>query len=191
MLFPESGTKYAIGDDMNAHEHSDSPTIDPTSTRANDPAQTHHGRAGPPGPRQQMLLPDAPSRGSKTTIKADLIAAAYAACPHLSRAQARALFEMTFAEISNALGQGDAVKLLNFGAFSIHSKHARPGRNPRTGVEVQIAPRRVLTFKPSPALLAALNPSGHRCGAPKRLFETALPAGSHSSTHKAGASGTV
>jgi hypothetical protein len=50
-----------------------------------------------------------------------------------------------------------AVKLRSFGLFSVRNKRERLGRNPRTGVEVPIKPRRVLTFKPSPVLSASVN----------------------------------
>jgi integration host factor subunit alpha len=64
---------------------------------------------------------------------------------------------MALEEISAALVRGETVKLRSFGLFAVRSKRERIGRNPRTGVEVPIKPRRVLTFKPSPVLLAALN----------------------------------
>lgn len=83
--------------------------------------------------------------------------AVYAACPSLSRAQAREIFEMALEEISDALVRGESVKLRSFGLFSVRAKRERIGRNPRTGVEVPIKPRRVLTFKPSPVLSASVN----------------------------------
>ena len=92
-----------------------------------------------------------------TTTRADLLNAVYASCPALSRAQAKQLFEMTLEEITDALVRGEAVKLRAFGLFTVRAKRKRVGRNPRTGVEVPITPRRVLTFKPSPVLCAALN----------------------------------
>ena len=49
------------------------------------------------------------------------------------------------------------MKLRSFGLFAVRSKRERLGRNPRTGVEVPIKPRRVLTFKPSPVLSASVN----------------------------------
>jgi integration host factor subunit alpha len=93
----------------------------------------------------------------KTVTRADLLDAVYMACPSLSRAQARQIFEMAIEEISEALVAGESVKLRSFGLFSVRSKRERIGRNPRTGVEVPIKPRRVLTFKPSPVLSAAVN----------------------------------
>jgi integration host factor subunit alpha len=93
----------------------------------------------------------------KTATRADLLNAVYEACPTLSRAQAREIFEMALDEISSALVRGETVKLRSFGLFSVRKKRERIGRNPRTGVEVPIKPRRVLTFKPSPVLSAAVN----------------------------------
>ncbi|MCL2384846.1 MAG: integration host factor subunit alpha [Alphaproteobacteria bacterium] len=93
----------------------------------------------------------------KTATRADLLNAVYAACPMLSRAQAKEIFEMALEEIASALVNGEPVKLRSFGLFLVRSKRERIGRNPRTGVEVPIKPRRVLTFKPSPVLSAAVN----------------------------------
>ena len=93
----------------------------------------------------------------KTATRADLLNAVYAACPMLSRAQAKEIFEMALEEIASALVAGEPVKLRSFGLFLVRSKRERIGRNPRTGVEVPIKPRRVLTFKPSPVLCAAVN----------------------------------
>lgn len=56
-----------------------------------------------------------------------------------------------------ALERGEAVKLRAFGTFSVRSKRPRVGRNPKTGAEYPISARRVLTFKPSPRLVAAIN----------------------------------
>ena len=93
----------------------------------------------------------------RTTTRAELLDAVYNACPSLSRAQAREVFEMTLDEIVNSLLREEPVKLRAFGAFSVRSKRERVGRNPRTGVEAKITARRVLTFKASPRLIARVN----------------------------------
>ncbi|WP_395665892.1 integration host factor subunit alpha [Methylocella sp.] len=93
----------------------------------------------------------------RTATRAALLDAVYVACPGLSRAQARQIFEMALEEICEALVRGDSVKLRSFGLFSVRAKRERVGRNPRTGVEAPIKPRRVLTFKPSPVLQAWVN----------------------------------
>ena len=89
----------------------------------------------------------------KTATRADLLDAIYKSCQRLSRAQARDIFEMALEEISDALVRGETVKLRSFGLFAVRSKRERIGRNPRTGIEVPIKPRRVLTFKASPVLV--------------------------------------
>ena len=93
----------------------------------------------------------------KTATRADLLDAVYGSCPALSRAQARDIFEMALEEISDALVRGETVKLRSFGLFAVRAKRERIGRNPRTGVEVPIKPRRVLTFKASPVLIDYVN----------------------------------
>ncbi len=93
----------------------------------------------------------------KTATRADLLDAIYESCRTLSRAQARDIFEMALEEISDALVRGETVKLRSFGLFAVRSKRERIGRNPRTGIEVPIKPRRVLTFKPSPVLIGSVN----------------------------------
>ena len=93
----------------------------------------------------------------RTTTRADLLDAVFAACPTLSRAQARTIFEMTLEEIADSLDRNESVKLRGFGAFNVRSKRERIGRNPKTGVEAAIKPRRVVTFKPSPVLVACVN----------------------------------
>lgn len=67
----------------------------------------------------------------------------------LSRNDASQLVESVLTEMSDALVRGEQVKLSSFGTFSVRAKAARVGRNPKTGEEVPINPRRVLTFRPS------------------------------------------
>jgi integration host factor subunit alpha len=94
---------------------------------------------------------------SKTVTRADLLEAVYECCAGLSRAQAREIVEIALEEICSALANGEAVKLRGFGSFSVRSKTARVGRNPRTRQEFPITARRVLTFKASPRLVALVN----------------------------------
>ena len=93
----------------------------------------------------------------RTATRADLLDRVLATGPALSRAQARGIFEMALDEMSDALARGEPVKLRSFGLFTVREKRERIGRNPRTGVEVPITPRRVLTFRPSPVLLERIN----------------------------------
>ncbi|WP_174298302.1 integration host factor subunit alpha [Sphingomonas bacterium] len=67
----------------------------------------------------------------------------------LSRAESSRLVEQILAQMCAALQQGENVKISGFGTFVLRDKGERVGRNPRTGVEVPIAPRRVLTFRAS------------------------------------------
>lgn len=67
----------------------------------------------------------------------------------LSRNESAQLVETVLEEMSDALVRGEQVKISSFGTFSIRDKSARVGRNPKTGEEVPINPRRVLTFRPS------------------------------------------
>lgn len=67
----------------------------------------------------------------------------------LSRNDAGQLVESILDHMSDALVRGEQVKISSFGTFSVRDKAARVGRNPKTGEEVPINPRRVLTFRPS------------------------------------------
>jgi integration host factor subunit alpha len=93
----------------------------------------------------------------KAVTRADIIQAICAADSGVSRTQARAIFATMLEEFSAALVQGENVKLHAFGLFAIRSKRERIGRNPRTGVEVAITQRRVVTFKPSSILTTQVN----------------------------------
>ncbi len=67
----------------------------------------------------------------------------------LSRNESADLVETVLDLMSSALVRGEHVKISSFGTFSVRDKNARVGRNPKTGEEVPITPRRVLTFRPS------------------------------------------
>lgn len=88
---------------------------------------------------------------SKTLTRADLAEAVYEEIG-LSRQDSTELVESVLEEISNELAKGNSVKLSSFGAFNVRDKNGRIGRNPKTGEEVPIDPRRVLVFKPSQVL---------------------------------------
>ena len=68
------------------------------------------------------------------------------------RKEGQEIVEAILETIKTQLEQGEAVKLSGFGNFAIRSKHSRAGRNPKTGEEVEITARKVLTFKPSATL---------------------------------------
>lgn len=67
----------------------------------------------------------------------------------LSRNESAQLVESVLGHMADALARGETVKISSFGTFSVRDKKARVGRNPKTGEEVPISPRRVLTFRPS------------------------------------------
>jgi len=72
----------------------------------------------------------------------------------LNKREAKDMVEMFFEEIRNALEQGQQVKLSGFGNFDLREKKQRPGRNPKTGEEIPISARRVVTFRPGQKLKA-------------------------------------
>lgn len=75
----------------------------------------------------------------------------------LSRAESADLVEQVLDTVSEALIAGENVKLSSFGSFLLRKKGLRVGRNPKTGVEVPIEPRTVLTFRPSQLLRQRIN----------------------------------
>ncbi|MFU8897531.1 integration host factor subunit alpha [Roseinatronobacter thiooxidans] len=85
---------------------------------------------------------------NKTLTRMDLTEAVFREVG-LSRNDSAALVDSVLEHVSNALASGEQVKISSFGTFSVRDKKARIGRNPKTGEEVQISPRRVLTFRPS------------------------------------------
>lgn len=84
----------------------------------------------------------------KTLTRMDLSEAVFREVG-LSRNESAQLVESVLEHMSDALVNGEQVKISSFGTFSVRSKSARVGRNPKTGEEVPINPRRVLTFRPS------------------------------------------
>ena len=81
----------------------------------------------------------------------------------LSRSESLAMVGLVLKEITDTLEKGETVKLSSFGSFIVRKKKQRTGRNPKTGTEVQILPRRVVAFKPSAILKQRIN--GKRSGA--------------------------
>jgi integration host factor subunit alpha len=88
--------------------------------------------------------------------RADLCDAVYQASG-LPRQEAATLVEQVLSETSDALIRGENVKLSGFGVFTVRDKAKRMGRNPKTGVEVPIEPRRAITFSPSRGLKDYVN----------------------------------
>ncbi len=75
----------------------------------------------------------------------------------LTKHEAKDVVELFFEEIRVALGRGEPVKLSGFGNFDLRDKNQRPGRNPKTGEEIPITARRVVTFRPGQKLKARVD----------------------------------
>ena len=99
----------------------------------------------------------------KTVTRADLAESIYREVG-LSRSDSADLVEAVLQEVGDALARGEQVKISSFGSFGVRQKGQRIGRNPKTGEEVPILPRRVLVFRPSHVLKGRIN----RPGAPAR-----------------------
>jgi len=98
----------------------------------------------------------------KTVTRADLCEAVCQKV-RLSRIEAAKLVELVLKEITDCLERGEPVKLSSFGLFVVRKKGQRMGRNPRTGEEAPISPRRVVVFKPSAILKQRINgPRGRK-----------------------------
>ncbi|MDQ5908558.1 MAG: integration host factor subunit alpha [Pseudomonadota bacterium] len=75
----------------------------------------------------------------------------------INKREAKDLVEIFFEEIRSALERGYQVKLSGFGNFDLRDKNQRPGRNPKTGEEIPITARRVVTFRPGQKLKARVD----------------------------------
>lgn len=92
----------------------------------------------------------------KTVTRSDLSEIVYSTVG-LSRSESAQIVETVLDEISDALIRGEDVKLSSFGSFLVRHKNGRMGRNPKTGEEVPIEPRRVLSFRASHVLKEKIN----------------------------------
>ena len=92
----------------------------------------------------------------KTLTRADLSESVHGQVG-LSRTESADLVKLVLDSISSALVDGETVKLSSFGTFMVRQKNGRVGRNPKTGQEVPITPRRVLVFRPSHVLKKQVN----------------------------------
>ena len=110
------------------------------------------GKTGSIGPRMGNTIM------ARTRTRADLTEAVTKAAG-LSRNEAGGLVESVLSSVAEALERGETVKLSSFGTFQTRDKRERIGRNPKTGEEVPITPRRVLTFRPSHVLRDKINAS--------------------------------
>lgn len=87
-----------------------------------------------------------------TLTKAELSEVLMDKVKGIGKADAKAVVELFFEEIRTTLEKGEEVKISGFGNFHLRDKPQRPGRNPKTGEEVPICARRVVTFHASPKL---------------------------------------
>jgi integration host factor subunit alpha len=92
----------------------------------------------------------------ETVTRAQLTEAVYQEVG-LSRNESSELIETVLEEITRSLEDGETVKISSFGSFSVRQKGQRIGRNPKTGDEVPILPRKVLVFRPSQVLKGRIN----------------------------------
>ena len=111
----------------------------------------------------------------QTVTRAQLTEAVYQEVG-LSRNESAELVESVIAEISDALERGEMVKISSFGSFAVRRKGQRIGRNPKTGQEVPISPRRVLVFRASHALKNQINQSLTESAPPRRTGASRTPA---------------
>jgi integration host factor subunit alpha len=109
----------------------------------------------------------------KTVTRIELYDAVYRKVG-LSRSESSALVELVLKEISDSVARGETVKLSSFGTFNVRQKGKRIGRNPKTGVEVPISPRRVVVFKASAIMKQQINDG--RPGAKQSSREKSHPA---------------
>jgi integration host factor subunit alpha len=93
---------------------------------------------------------------ARTITKAELADALFEKLG-LNKREAKDMVDTFFDEIRAALERGESVKLSGFGNFQLRDKPQRPGRNPKTGEEIAITARRVVTFHPSQKLKAAVS----------------------------------
>ena len=93
---------------------------------------------------------------SNTLTRSDLANAVHLEVG-LSRNESSQLVEDVLEKITDCFIKGESVKLSSFGTFSVRSKSERIGRNPKTGIEAKITPRRVLSFHPSFSLRERVN----------------------------------
>src|SRR4029450_566341 len=84
----------------------------------------------------------------------------------LSRSESLAMVELVLKEITDSLEKGETVKLSSFGSFIVRKKKHRIGRNPKTGIEATISPRRIVVFKPSAILKQQINGKSSRTKTP-------------------------
>ncbi len=94
--------------------------------------------------------------GKTTMTKSEIIEQIYEKVG-FSKKESAEIVELIFDTMKDTLERGEKIKISGFGNFVVREKRPRMGRNPQTGEEIEIAARRVLTFRPSQVLKVALN----------------------------------
>lgn len=89
--------------------------------------------------------------------KAEIVQAIYSQVGGFSKKESADIVDLVFEMMKETLSKGEKIKVSGFGNFVLRDKRQRPGRNPQTGAPISISERRVLTFKASQILKAALN----------------------------------
>mgnify|MGYP002074353486 FL=1 len=107
-----------------------------------------------------LLAGPEPSAEALTLTKAELAEMLFERVG-LNKREAKDMVETFFDEIRDALERGESVKLSGFGNFQLRDKPQRPGRNPKTGEEIPISARRVVTFHASQKLKSQIEEAGH------------------------------
>ena len=110
--------------------------------------------------RTKVRNPDPPAEFSMTLTKAELADLLFEQLG-LNKREAKDMVERFFEEVRIALEAGESVKLSGFGNFQLREKPQRPGRNPKTGEEIPITARRVVTFHASQKLKAMVEAANH------------------------------
>ena len=129
--------------------------VAPIDQGMQDDPHTPPGFKLPDAARSEASHDDAAERGAKTMTKAELAEALFDRLG-LNKREAKDMVDGFFDEIRQALERGESVKLSGFGNFQLRDKPQRPGRNPKTGEEIAITARRVVTFHASQKLKAAV-----------------------------------
>jgi integration host factor subunit beta len=113
-----------------------------------------------------METTDLPAEGDSVT-KRDLIEGLVALYPRFSRRDAEAMVRAVFDGLAEALRNGERVEIRGFGSFVVRHRQARMGRNPRTGLRVQVGPKRVPFFKAGKELRVRVGAQGDADEAPE------------------------
>lgn len=125
-----------------------------------------HLHDAPGEPQPAGVQPEGPGAGHDASAEAFTLTKAELAemlfeRVGLNKREAKDMVETFFDEIRDALERGESVKLSGFGNFQLRDKPQRPGRNPKTGEEIPISARRVVTFHASQKLKSQIEEAGH------------------------------